>query len=30
MTVIGITGHRVLSRHVEQLVDAALRDVVGR
>jgi hypothetical protein len=30
MTVIGLTGHRVLSRHVEQLVDAALRDVVGR
>ena len=30
MTVVGITGHRVLPRAVEQLVDAALRDVVGR
>jgi hypothetical protein len=30
MTVVGITGHRVLPRAVEQLVDAALRDAVGR
>mgnify|MGYP000730496978 CR=1 FL=1 len=30
MTVIGITGHRVLPPHTERLVAAALREAVGR
>ena len=30
MTVIGISGHRVLPPRTEQLVAAALRDVVAR
>ena len=30
MTVIAITGHRVLSRQVERLVAAPLREAVGR
>ena len=30
MTVIGISGHRVLPPHTERLVATALRDAVGR
>ena len=30
MTVVGITGHRVLPPRTERLVDAALRDVVAQ
>ena len=30
MTVIGISGHRVLPPHTERLVAAALREAVGR